>query len=134
MDTFNKTQVTLIQAMTRLENQFSQQTNTISERPKGTLPNQPLSNPINFRQANEAQDPNQCNLVHTLRSKKQVDNQVSTPSNPTQASTSSSPTPPNSERKDKSVKQVYKPIAPFLNSLGITIMHTWRKYLSCLVK
>ena len=54
MDTFNKTQETLIQAMTRLENQFSQQANPISERPKGTLPSQPLSNPRNFRQDNEA--------------------------------------------------------------------------------
>jgi len=35
MDTFNTTQKTLIQAMTRLENQFSQQANSISENPKG---------------------------------------------------------------------------------------------------
>ena len=55
MDTFNKTKKTLIQAMNRLENQFSQQTNPISERPKGTLPSQPLPNPRNFRQANETQ-------------------------------------------------------------------------------
>ena len=56
--------------MTKLENQFSQQANTISDRPKETLPSQPLPNPRNFRQANEAQDPNQCNLVHIFRSKK----------------------------------------------------------------
>jgi len=67
MDTLNKTQETLIQAMTRLENKFSQQANPISKRPKRTLPSQLLPNPRNFRQANEAQDPNQCNLVHTLR-------------------------------------------------------------------
>ena len=58
MDTFYKTKETLIQAMTRLENQFSQQANPISERPKGTLPSQSLPNPKNFRHANEAQDPN----------------------------------------------------------------------------
>ena len=38
MDTFNKTHEILIQAMTKLENQFSQQANPISEKPKGTLP------------------------------------------------------------------------------------------------
>ena len=80
------------------------------------LPSQSLSNPRNFRQANETQDPNQCNLVHTLRSKKQVDNRVSMPWNPTQASTSS-PTHLNFEQKDKSAEQVHKLIAPFLNKL-----------------
>ena len=49
MDTFNKAQEILIQAMTRLENQFSQQANPIYERTKGTLPSQPLLNPGNFR-------------------------------------------------------------------------------------
>jgi len=43
--------------MTRLENQFSQQANPISERPKGTLSSQPLPNLRNFKQANEAKDP-----------------------------------------------------------------------------
>ena len=41
MYTFNKTQETLIQAVTKLENQLNQQANSISERPKGTLPSQP---------------------------------------------------------------------------------------------
>ena len=36
MDTYNKTQETLIQAMIKLENQLSQQANSISERSKGT--------------------------------------------------------------------------------------------------
>ena len=54
MDTFNKTQETLIQVMTRLENQFSQQADPISERSKETLPSQPLPNPRNFRQVNKA--------------------------------------------------------------------------------
>jgi len=72
MDNFIKTQESLTQAMSKLEIQLNQQANPLSERPKGTLPSQPLSNPINFRQANEAQDqqPNQCNVVHTLRSGK----------------------------------------------------------------
>jgi len=102
--------------MTKLENQLCQQANPSSERPKGTLPSQPLPNPRNFRQANEAQDPNQCNLVYTLRSGKQVDNQVSMSSSSIQASTSSSPTPPNSKQKE-SAEQVHEPIAPFLNRL-----------------
>ena len=58
MDTFSKTQETLIQAMQNTEKQVSQQANPISERPKWTLLNQPSPNPKNFRQANEAQDPN----------------------------------------------------------------------------
>ena len=68
--------------MTRLEIQLSQQANP----PEGTFPSQLLPNPKNFRQANEAQyqQPNQCNVVYTLRSEKQVDNQVSMPPNPIQ--------------------------------------------------
>ena len=69
MDTFNKIQDTLIQAMLRIEkNQVNQQANPINERQKGTLPNQPLLNRRNFRQINEAQDPNHYNVIHTLRS------------------------------------------------------------------
>ena len=67
---------------------------------------------------------NQCNVVHTLRSGKKVDNQVSTPPNPSQhnhtsASTSSNPTPPKSDEseKDKSTSQVHQPIVPFPNRL-----------------
>jgi len=44
----------MTQALTRIEkNQVSQQANSISERPKGTLPSQPLPNPRNFRQVNK---------------------------------------------------------------------------------
>jgi len=64
---------------------------------------------------------NQCNWIHTLRSGKQVDNQVSTPSSSKQASTSSSPTPPqldsDNTKKDKSDEDVYKPITPYPNRL-----------------
>ena len=54
VDTLVKSQETLAQVMTRIEMQLSQQANPISERQKGTLPSQPLSNPKNPRQANEA--------------------------------------------------------------------------------
>ena len=57
VDTLVKSQDILAQVLTRIEMQLSQQ-----ERQKGTLPSQPLPNPRNPRQANEAQDPNQCNL------------------------------------------------------------------------
>ena len=81
-----------------------------------------MPNPRNPGQANEAQDPNQCNLVHTLRLGKQVDNQVSMPPEPAQLSTpsSSTPSPQNSKEieVDKSAKQVHQPVAPFLNRLG----------------
>ena len=63
VDTLIKSQYTLPQVMTRIEMQLSQQ-----ERQKGTPPSQSLPNPRNLRQDNEAQDPNQCNLVHMLRS------------------------------------------------------------------
>ena len=49
LDTFNKTQDTLIQAMLKIENnQVNQQANPISERQKETLSSQPLPNPRNF--------------------------------------------------------------------------------------
>ena len=90
------------------------------------MPSQPLTNLINSSQTNVAQDQqlNQCNMVHTLRSGKQVDNQVSMPSNPlhhnlTQASTSSSFTPSNSDKseKDKSGDQEHRVIVTFPNRL-----------------
>ena len=67
---------------------------------------------------------NQCNIVHTLRSGKQVDNQASTPPNPiqhnpTQVSTSSSFTLSNFDKskKDNSTDPVDKPIVLFSNRL-----------------
>ena len=111
------------QAITRSEVQTSQLANSQSERPKGTLPSQPLANPKNSTQVHLAEDQslNQCNVVHTLRSGKKVDNQVSTPSNPiqhnhNQASTSSRPNPSKSDESetDKSTTQVHKPKYHFL--------------------
>ena len=54
------------QAISRLEMQMSQLASSLSERPKGTLPNQPLVNPKDSNQVYEIQDPsiNQCNAVH----------------------------------------------------------------------
>ena len=67
---------------------------------------------------------NQCNIIHTLRSGKQVDNQVSMPPIPiqndsTRASTPSSSTPSNSDNfeKDKLADKVHKPTIPFPNRL-----------------
>ena len=83
-------------------------------------------NPRNSQQVYlvEDQSLNQCNVVHTLRSGKGVDNQVSTPTNPiqhnhNQASTSSNPISSNSDesKKDKSASQVHQPIVPFPNRL-----------------
>ena len=53
VDTLVKSQDTLAQVLTRIEMQLNQQ-----ERQKETLPSQPLPNPRNPRQANEAQDLN----------------------------------------------------------------------------
>ena len=87
---------------------MSQLANPQHERQKGTLPSQPIMNLRNSQQAHlvEDQSLNQCNAVHTLRSGKKVDNQVSTPPNPSQhnhtsASTSSNPTPPKSDESEK---------------------------------
>jgi len=65
---------------------MSQLANSVSERPKETLPSQPLTNPKNSSQANVTQDQqlNQCNVVQILRSGKQVDNKVSMLSTPIQ--------------------------------------------------
>ena len=91
-----------------------------------TLSSQPIMNPRNSQQVHlvEDQSLNQCNVVHTLRSGKKVDNQVSTPPNPSQhnhtsASTLSSPNPSKSDesKTDKSISQVYKPRVPFPNRL-----------------
>ena len=64
------------QAISRLEMHISQLASSLSEKPKGTLPSQPLVNPKNSNQAYEIKDPsiNQCNVVHTLQSGKKVDN------------------------------------------------------------
>ena len=112
---------------------MSQSANLQNERQKGSLPSQPIMNPRNSQQAYLAKDHslNQCNAVHTLRSGKRVDNQVSTPTNPiqhnyNQASTSSNPNPSNSDEseKDKSTSQVYQPIVPFPNRMkNLSLIH-----------
>jgi len=81
------------------------------KRPQGTLPSQAVTNPRNSSQAHMAQEAtmNQCNEAHTLRSGKQVDNQVSMPPDPTPSSS----TPSTSEYK--SAEQGHKPTTPFLN-------------------
>jgi len=72
------------QAISRLEVQMSQLASSLSERPKGTLPSQPLINLKNFSQAYKVQDPqiNQYNAIHTLRSGKKVYNHVYKPKSP----------------------------------------------------
>ena len=64
------------QTVSRLKMQMSQLASSLSERPKGTLPSQPLVNQKTSNQAYEIQDPsiNQCNAVHTFRSGKKVVN------------------------------------------------------------
>jgi len=92
---------------------MSQLANSISKRPKETLPSQLVTNPRNSSQAHMAEeDPmNQCNDVSTLRLGKKVDNQVSMISNPiqynnTQASTPSSSNPSKSDESKKTSQPV----------------------------
>ena len=84
MERYMKNQDFLKQTIQRVEVQISQLANLENERQKDTLPSQPIMNPRNSQQAHLAEDQslNQCNAVHTLRSGKKVDNQVSTPSTP----------------------------------------------------
>ena len=65
------------EVITKLEVQMSQLASSLSERPKKILPSQLLINSKNLGEAHVAQDQqiNQCNVVHTLRSKKQIDKQ-----------------------------------------------------------
>jgi len=104
IERYIKNQDFLMQTIQRLEVQMSKLANPQNERQKGTLPSQPIMDPRNSQQAHlaEYQSLNQCNDVHTFRSGKKVDNQVSTPSKPiqqnhTQPSTSSSPSPSKSD-------------------------------------
>ena len=118
VDTLVKSHDTLAQVLTRIEMQMNHQ-----ERQKGTLPSQSVANPRNSSQAHLAQEDHmsQCNLIHTLRSGKQVDNQVSTPSSSKQAFTSPNHTSPqldsDNTKKDKSAENMHKPIAPYPNRL-----------------
>ena len=105
---------------------MSQLASSLSERQKGTLPCQPLVNPKNSNQAYEVQNSqiNQCNVVHTLRSEKKVDNQVYQPKSPIQinptpafTSDSSSQSAPQTSDKDTAAEQVHTPVAPFPNRL-----------------
>ena len=108
MERYMKNQDSLMQTIQRVETQMSQLINPQNERQNGTLPSKPIMNPQNSQQVYLAEDQslNQCSVVHTLRSGKKIDNQVSTPTNSiqhnhTQASTSYSPNSFKSER-DKS--------------------------------
>ena len=101
---------------------MSQLASSLSERPKGTFPSQPVINPKNSSQVHMAEEDqmNQCNVIQTLRSEKKVDNQVSLSSNSiqhnhTKASTSFSFNPSKFDEyeKDKLASQVHKPIVPF---------------------
>jgi len=120
--------------ISRLEGQMSQLASFISERPKGTLPSELITNSRNFSQAHVAQkDPmNQCNVVHTLWLGKQVDNQVSMPLDSTQTSTPSSSTSPTSE--DNSATKCISLQPHFWIGLGVIIMYKWKKNLRYLIK
>ena len=105
---------------------MSQLASSLSERPKGTLPSQPLVNLKTSNQAYKIQDPsiNQCNVVHTLWSGKKVDNKVYQQKNsvhpdatPAFTSASSSQTAPHTSDEDKVPEQVHKPVAPFPSRL-----------------
>ena len=73
------------QSIAKLEMQMSQLATSVSERERGTFPSQPLPNPrnqnANSNQAHVVQDSNvtQLNAITTLRSGKQIDNQVVNP-------------------------------------------------------
>jgi len=130
MDSFLKSQETVMQTLSRLGDQMSQLANPVSEIQQGTLPSQPLPNPRNTRQANEAQDTNQCNLVHILRSEKVVDNhQVMMPQDSTQPSTTSSSIllARMNPKKINQLKRCTHPKPHTQIGLSVTIVHKWSK-------
>lgn len=86
------------QSIAKLEMQMSQLATFVSERERGTFPSQPISNPrnqnANPNQAHVVQDSNvaQLNAITTLRSGKQIDNQVANPNNLSKTSLDTSKT------------------------------------------
>ena len=84
---------------------------------------------------------NECNVVHTLRSGKKVDNQVNQPKSPVQidptpASTSAilSQSAPQKSDKDTTTDQVHKPTTPFQVCLGTIRTCTWKRYSKCSIR
>ena len=65
------------QAIARLETQLGQLATVVSERKKGKFPSQPVTNPKD--NGSSSTHPAHVNAVHTLRSGKQIDNQVRIP-------------------------------------------------------
>jgi len=62
------------QTMNRLKLQVSQMASQMDERQKGTFRSQPVAKPRDARPT--PYGPAQINAIHTLRSGKEVDNQV----------------------------------------------------------
>jgi len=142
------------QVINRPEVQIGQLANPLNERQKISLPSQPLPNLKNSFPINEAEDitPKQYNIVHILRSEKQVDKKVSNPSvsnnpvsnphvitpkvsNDPSSSSISQPSTFKSNEKDKSAEQTHKPIVPFPNRLATNKTNAQMKRLEkCLIK
>ena len=108
--------------------QMSQLASSLSAN--GTLPSQPLVNPKNSNQAYEIQDLsiNQCNVIHTLRSGKKIDNQVYQQKNlvhtdptPASISASSSQTAPQTSDEANLLNKFISLLHPFPIDLGTII-------------
>nr|ABD63180.1 F7F22.15, related [Asparagus officinalis] len=115
------------QAIARLESQLSQLASAVSEREKEKFPSQPVVNPNNTGCSSSYEA--QVNAIHSLRSGRQVDNQVRTPPSQT-LDTVQIPSPSPS---DESIQQSlpsddqepepepafdrFRPVAPFPDRL-----------------
>ncbi|KAF6164169.1 hypothetical protein GIB67_010139 [Kingdonia uniflora] len=67
------------QSISNLKTQIEQLANVLHERPPGTLPSQPVSNPKGPPGFDSSSIPKQVNVITTLRSGRQIDNQIEMP-------------------------------------------------------
>ena len=106
------------QAIARLETQLGQLAATVSEREKGKFPSQPVANPKDT--GSSSNNPAQLNAIHTLRSGKQIDNQVRMPldqtPSPIQHTPSDEAIPSDGKNAELEIEpdlDRYRPVAPF---------------------
>ena len=99
---------------------MSQMAKQMNEREKGKFPSQPVANPT--ASPSNPSSSAQLNAIHTLRSGREVDNQVEMPTNnksvpPSAHDHSSSSLDDEKKNSDEESERVYEPPAPFPNRL-----------------
>ena len=110
------------QAIARLETQLGQLAAAVSEREKGKFPSQPVANPKDT--GSSSNNPTQLNAIHTLRSGKQIDNQVRMPPDQTPSPIQNTPSDEEIPSDDQNAELEIEPdldryrlVAPFPDRL-----------------